>query len=262
MVPFLYFFYDRPDLFGVIVSPESRVVLAHGTSLMVMIPTALRGAWTYHRAELVEWRAVVPIGLASMVAAFAAARLAATLPPEALKTGFGALLIVSGVRLMMPRRHPPAADAEPRLSLARTTFTGLLVGVMSALLGVGGGTVAIPLLIYLLRVDLRKVAATSMGIVAITATAGTVGYVVSGLGQPGLPPFSLGYVHVSAGIAMFVGAVVSVRWGAAINQRARPRTLSLLFGAFFVVMGLRLAGGNLLALVRQAGGAAGISLLG
>lgn len=262
IVPFLYFFYARPDLFGMVVAPEARVVLAHGTSLMVIVPTSLRGAYTFHRAGLVEWRAVWPIGLASMVAAFIAARVAVELPPEALKTGFGALLIFSGVRLIVPRRKGsvPVAGTPPRLSVGRTTLVGALTGMLSALLGIGGGTIAIPMLIYLVRLDVRRVAATSMGIMAITATAGTIGYMITGYGQPGLPPWSLGYVHVSAGIAMFLGAVLSVRWGATLNQALQPKTLSLVFGIFFVLVGLQLAAGNLVALARRAT-SAGVSLL-
>ena len=254
MVPFLYFFYDHPDLFGVVVSPEARVVLAHGTSLFVIMPTSVRGALAYHRAGLVAWRAVWPIAATSVFAALAGAQLAVLLPPEALKTAFGLLLLFSGARLLLRPRVPDAAQSSRalRLSLPRTVSTGVLVGLLSALLGVGGGTVAIPLLIYLVGLDIRQVAATSIGIIGLTAAAGTLGYVLSGLGQPGLPPGSLGYVHVTAGLAMFLGALVSVRWGAVLNERLQPRTLSYLFGGFFILIGLRLVGGNLIALVRDA----------
>jgi uncharacterized protein len=264
MVPFLYFFYDRPDLFGVIVDPEARVVLAHGTSLLVMVPTSVRGALAYHKSNLVEWRAVWPIGAASILSALGGAQLAAILPPELLKTAFGALLIFSGLRMVWPRKAQPESlpPTEPRLSLPRTIMTGLLVGLMSSLLGIGGGTVAIPLLIYLVRLDIKQVAATSIGIIGLTATAGTVGYVVSGMNATGLPPMSLGYVHVSAAIALFIGAIISVRWGTALNQRMKPRSLSLLFGVLFLVLGFRLAGANLLALLGDAGAAAGLAAAG
>ncbi len=214
MVPFLYFFYDRPDLFGVVVSPEARVVLAHGTSLFVITPTAVRGAFAFDRSNLVEWRAVWPIGAASVLAAFVGGALAVNLPPEALKTGFGALLIVSGIRLVYRRGGVAGEGAteavEPRLSLPRTISAGLLIGLLSAMLGVGGGTVGIPLLIYLLKLDLRQVAATSIGIMGFTAAAGALGYMFLGYGEPGLPRWSIGYVDFAAGLGLLIGAVVSV----------------------------------------------------
>src|SRR5690606_20316214 len=125
IVPFLYFFYDRPDLFGVVVSPEARVVLSHGTSLFVILPTSVRGAITYHKAHLVEWRAVWAVGLGSVVAALLGARLAAVRPPEVLKTGFGFLLAFSGARLVYPRSILPTTPAAsgPRLDLRLTIPT-------------------------------------------------------------------------------------------------------------------------------------------
>jgi uncharacterized protein len=255
IVPFLYFFYDRPDLFGVLVTPEARVVLAHGTSLFMIVPLSVRGALAYHRSKLVEWRAVWPIGAAAMVAAFAGAKLAVVLPPEALKTGFGVLLMFSAGRLVYRRAGlPEPAPAEPRLSPVWTLSTGAVVGLLSALLGVGGGTIAIPLLIYVLKLDVRQVAATSIGIVGLTAPAGTMGYVIGGFGAPGRPPGSLGYVDLLVGSVMFLGAAVSVRWGIRLNQRLKPRTLEILFGVLLALIGLRLAGGNLIALLAPGGG--------
>jgi uncharacterized membrane protein YfcA len=246
IVPFLYFFYDYPQLFGVAVPPDVRTVLAHGTSLFIILPTSASGALAYHRAGLVEWRAVVPIGLASAAAAIVGARIALAMPPELLKLCFGALLILAGVRLAM-RRLAPSAElepAEPRVSLPVTVSIGIVVGLFSAMLGVGGGIVAIPLLMHVVRLDVRRVAATSMGVIAITAAAGSLSYMWSGWGVVGLPPWSIGYVHVSAGLAMCVGALASVRWGAALNQRLHPRTLTLVFAVLFTVLGLRLVMGN------------------
>lgn len=257
IVPFLYFFYDHPDLFQVVVAPEARAVLAHGTSLLVIVPTSIRGALAYHRVWLVEWRAVWPIGAASVFAALAGTRLAVILPPEVLRTGFGMLLVASGARMLINRKEsvetesaPPAA---PNLSLSRTIPTGLLTGLLSALLGVGGGTVTIPLLLYWVKLDIRKVAATSIGVIAITATAGTLGYILSGIGDPGLPRYTLGYVDLSAGTIMFLAAAVSVRWGTRLNQRMNPRTLTMLFGALFILLGLELAAGNVIAFLRGTG---------
>ncbi|NIP83494.1 MAG: TSUP family transporter, partial [Gemmatimonadetes bacterium] len=63
---------------------------------------------------------------------------------------------------------------------ARAAAGGALIGFTSALLGVGGGLVAIPVLIYWLRTPLRRVSATSLAIVAVTATVGALSYAISG----------------------------------------------------------------------------------
>jgi uncharacterized protein len=242
MVPFLYLFYDRPDWFGYFVAQDIQVVVAHATSLFVIVPTSIRGALTYHRAGLVEWRAVWPIGISSVLAAAGAAWLAPSIPPQLLKIGFGSFLLVSGVRLARrPKRSAEDAAARPlRLGWGVTVPVGIAVGFLSALLGVGGGIVAIPLLIHLIGLDVKKVAATSIGIITITATAGTLAYMATGAGRPGLPAGSIGFVHVLAGVTMFLGAVLSVSWGARLNQRLKPRALTLVFATVFMVIGARL----------------------
>jgi|GEM_PF-293746 len=251
IVPFLYFFYDHPAIFGVHAAPETRIILAHGTSLFVIVPTAVRGALAFHRRGLVEWRAVWPIGLVSIFAAVAGSRLVLQLPPELLRLAFGVFLVFSGLQLVLRR---PVAATEPgiapgTLSLGATILSGIIIGLFSAVLGVGGGVVAIPLLMYVVGVGLRRVAATSMGIIAITASAGAASYMVSGFGTPGLPRGSIGYVDVVTGLAMFVGAIISVRWGALLNQKLSPRRLAILFAALFLVIGLRLIIGGTRALL-------------
>jgi uncharacterized protein len=248
MVPFLYFFYDRPDWFGFTTAPDIRVVVAHATSLFVIVPTSIRGVIAYHRAGLVEWRAVWPIGFSSVLAAAGAAWLAPSVPPELLKVGFGLFLLVSGLRLM--RRPPPPPEVRPplRLSLPVTVPTGIAVGFLSALLGVGGGIVSIPLLMNVIGLEVKRVAATSIGIITITATAGTITYMLTGVDRAGLPAGSIGYVHVAAAVAMFLGAIISVGWGAKLNQKLEPRALTLIFAAVFMIIGGRLVLTNVGAL--------------
>ncbi|MDQ3555365.1 MAG: sulfite exporter TauE/SafE family protein [Gemmatimonadota bacterium] len=242
MVPFLYFYYANPAWFGVHVRPDVATVVAHATSLFAIIPTSIRGAFAFHRARLVVWRAVWPIGSASIFAALLGARLATILPAPLLRVSFGALLMLSAVRLV--RKRPRSGEAhhhvEMRLSLPITAGVGFATGLFSALLGVGGGIVAIPLLLQVVGIDVRRVAATSIGIIVLTSIGGTVAYMVSGAGEPGRPPTAVGYVDVAAGGMMFLGALVSVGWGTRLNQRLEARTLALVFAGVFLLIGVRL----------------------
>lgn len=238
IVPFLYFFYAHPEWSGVVVPSELQATVAHATSLFIIVPTAIRGTISYERAKLVAWRAVFPIALASMLAAVVGARLALLLPAAALKLGFGFLLVASGVQMV---RGPARREGRaPRPTLAAAGVTGVLVGLLSALLGVGGGLIAVPMLVYLVGLDLRQVSATSLAVVAFSATAGVATYIASGWNVPGLPAGSLGYVHVTVALPMLAGSLVSVGWGAAVNQRLPAARLKFIFAVLFITLGLRL----------------------
>ena len=246
IVPFLYFFYGHPAFSGVAVAPHLEASVAHATSLFIIMPTAVVGTLTYAKVQLVSWSAVLPIALFSVIAAALGAQLALLLPPEILKLVFGTFLIFTGAQLV---GRKSTSEVKPlRLTLPVTAFTGLMVGLLSALLGVGGGLVAIPMLIYLVRLDMPRIAATSLAVVMFAAAAGTVSYAINGFGDPGLPRGSVGYVHVTAALPILLGSLLSVRWGARANQKVNRRTLRLAFGVLFALIGARLVANSVMAL--------------
>ncbi len=247
IVPFLYFFYGHPAWSGLLVDADLEATIAHATSLAVILPTGLAAAATHHRAGLVSWRAALPIAAVAALAAVAGANLAVLLPAEALKLMFGLLLIGSGINLT--RNQENHAREVLRLTLPVVVLTGLSVGLLSAMLGVGGGIVAIPLLVYVVGLDIRRVAATSIAIVALTAASGTLTYAVAGWGDPGRPPGSIGYIHVVAAIPILLASLLTVRAGARANQRMHSRHLRLVFAAVFFLLGIRLVIENAGALV-------------
>jgi uncharacterized protein len=248
IVPFLYFFYGHAGWSGVDLAQALHATVSHATSLFIIVPTAVVGTLTYARAGLVAWRAAWPIAAFSVAAAAAGALVASRVPQEVLRFGFGVFLLFTAVQLVSQRRG--AVAGELRLTLALSGLTGILVGLLSAVLGVGGGLVAIPLLLYVVRLDVEQVAATSLAIVVAAATAGTLTYIAAGTGAAGLPPGSLGYVHVAAALPMLPGAMIAARFGAKLNQRLDPRRLRWTFAVLCVVLGARLVVANLGALLR------------
>lgn len=249
MVPFLYLFYAHPGWAGVRLAPDVATLASHATSLFVILPTSVLGAWAFERKGLVVWRAAVPIGIAAAVAAVAAAQLAELLDPRWLRLAFGILLLFSALSLYRTR-GPGAEDDAPseppaRTSLAGTIGVGTAMGAFSALLGVGGGIIGVPLLIQVMKIDLRRVAATSLAIVAVTSLSGTLAYMLNGPASPVRRGLSVGYVDLAVAAALVAGTLISVRWGAALNRRMNPRTLALLFAVLFAVSGARLVAGNL-----------------
>lgn len=110
----------------------------------------------------------------------------------------------------------------------RLLLIGLVAGFFSALFGVGGGIVIVPLLLLFGGFEIRNATATSLAAIGITATAGTITYVVHGDVQP---------VYAAlVGVPATVGALA----GATFQQRLPVRTLSLLFAALLVAIAIRM----------------------
>ncbi|MGH2936301.1 MAG: TSUP family transporter [Gaiellaceae bacterium] len=110
----------------------------------------------------------------------------------------------------------------------RLILIGLVAGFFSALFGVGGGVVIVPLLLIVARWEMRSATATSLAAIGITATAGVVAYVVHG--------------DVQADYAALLGipAAVGALGGATLQQRVPVRTLSYLFAALLVAIAIRM----------------------
>ncbi|HLM67175.1 MAG TPA: sulfite exporter TauE/SafE family protein, partial [Longimicrobium sp.] len=138
-----------------------------------------------------------------------------------------------------------APERPVRVSPPRTVGVGAAMGAFSALLGVGGGVIGVPLLIHVVRIDLRRVAATSLAIVAVTSLGGAAAYMLDGPPSPVRPGMSVGYVDLGVGLVLVAGTLLSVRWGTVLNRRLNPRTLAVVFALLFAVSGARLVVANL-----------------
>ena len=110
----------------------------------------------------------------------------------------------------------------------RLVLIGLVAGFFSALFGVGGGVVIVPLLLLVCRWELRSATATSLAAIGITATAGVVTYVAHGEVRP--------VYALLIGIPAAAGAA----GGATLQQRVPVRTLSYLFAALLVAIAIRM----------------------
>lgn len=239
MVPFLYLLFAHPEWSGVVAGAGQEAVLAHATSLFVIIPTSLRGAWLFHRARLVEWRAASVLAAGSVVGAAATAAWADRVPGAILQLAFALFLAATAAQLWRSTGRPERVVTSPsgHAHLVRGGLGGLLVGALSALLGVGGGIVAIPILLHLLHVDVKRVAATSLAVMVLTATAGTLSYALGGA-TGGTPEGAVGYVYVPAAIALAAGTLVSVQAGTRWNRRLPADTLRGVFALTLAVMAI------------------------
>jgi len=241
VVPFLYLLMAGTIAGGLTVLPEHQAALAHATSLALIIPTAVSGLISYHRRGAVVWRVVFPLALGAVGAALVGAQVAARLPSISLKLAFGGFLLLMSWRLASGRDGAGGLDApEARISWGAGVVGGSGVGFLSALLGVGGGIVAVPVLVRWAKLDLHRVVPASLGIISMAALAGTVGYAWAGWGVEGLPPGSLGFVHLPILAALAPGAVLFAPLGARWNRALPTEALRRVFALLLFLIGARL----------------------
>lgn len=219
---------------------DAAIKLAFGTSSLVVLPTALSGAWRHNKLGALWVRAALTMGGCTAIAAFGGATLATYLPGAALKIAFGAVVLVSGIRMLTSRQVTVAAEPIDKLYLWLAWAT--LVGLIAGMLGIGGGVVMVPVLVLALRFKLHNAVATSLGIMVFTSFGGALGYIVNGLGIPDLPSYSVGYVHLPSWFILAVSSTGVAQIGALTAHRLPARQLSYIFVAVMFYLGLRMLG--------------------
>ena len=243
MVPFLYLVYA-----GTEVSLSAQTVVAHATSLGVAFVAASYGTWRYAKADAIAWRAAMAYAVPGIASAFFTARLlTAASEVEWLRAVFGTFLLISGVD--MARRARDGTEAEPGTltphSLAWLAAIGVVGGAASAALGIGGGLIAVPVLLYVGQLPVRSIAPTALAGVWLTTLAGGIGYLTAGPG-PEISTWMVGYVDGRMAVPLALGALCTVPLGVRVNRRVAPPTLYWCFAGLFLVVGAMLLRGWLM----------------
>ncbi len=214
------------------VAPEVSVHLAIGTSLGSIVLTAVSAILAHHRRGAVRWdlfRRMLP-GL--VAGALAGAWLADQLPGDGLRRLFGGFELLIGAWLLASPRVQAGAQAAGRWLLG---LGGGVIGLVSALLGIGGGTLTVPLLLWR-GVPAQQAVATASACGLPLALFGALGFVLAGLGDSRLPPAATGYLYWPALVGIVVASMAAAPFGARLAHALPAARLKRLFG--LVVMGL------------------------
>jgi uncharacterized membrane protein YfcA len=219
-------------------APEIVVHAAFGTSLAIIIPTAISSTLGHRRRGNVDWHQVKHMACGSIAGVAVGSSLAAGLSGETLEGLFGLMQIATGVRMLMhgtpylPPEEPNYARLWPML------LTGFAVGGFSSFFGVGGGVIAVPLMVILLHQPIHLAVGNSSGLMVISALTGSASYVLHGLGRGDLPPFSFGYVNLLVAALIAPATVVCARLGVRLASRMSRDKLSVAFACFIITVGV------------------------
>ncbi|MBA7707123.1 hypothetical protein ES703_115988 [subsurface metagenome] len=223
------------------MSTDVAMKLAFGTSLLVILPTVASGAWRHHKKGAVWWKAAIIMGPCGAVAAFGGATLAThLLSGEMLKIVFSVVVLASGVRMLISKSME--SEQAPRDNPWLWVVWAIPIGVVTGMTGLGGGVVAVPVMVLALKFKMRNAIATSLAMIIFNSAGGAVGYIVNGLGVPNLPAYSIGYINLQAWFLLAVTSVGMAQVGAMIAHRLPTKQLRWIFIVVQFYVALRMMG--------------------
>jgi len=229
VVPALTFLFTAWGL-----TPGLAVHSAVGTSLATIVVTGTASVRAHHRHGAVLWPRVRRLGPAVAVGAVGGALLAHHMPGAGLRAAVGLFELLVAVRMAFANFKPATGPERPDAAL-----WGLPIGAVSALVGIGGGTLTVP---YLAArgVPLHRAVGTGAALGVPIALAGGIALVFAGWTQTGLPAPRLGYVHLPAFATVAVASALSAPWGARLAHKLPADRLRRVFAVVLVIAALRM----------------------
>lgn len=235
IVPMLYHVYT-----GLGIPVDTAMPLAVGTSLSTIVFTSVMSARSHHRRGTVDMELVRRWALFILLGVGVGTAVANLVSGSLLKTLFGVLLILVAMHMLYTARHatPQLADRLPAKPL-QALLAGI-VGSFSALLGIGGGTLAVPML-NLFAFPMHRAVGTASVFGFLISVPATVGYIYNGWGVADLPLGSTGYVNWLSFAALVPATMLFAPVGVRLCHKLDVRQLKRAFAVFLLLVGVKMA---------------------
>lgn len=219
------------------VDAEVRMHLTVGTSLMTIVVTSLASARAHRHRGSLEVNLLKSLAGGVLMGALAGVLVGTRLTGALLTAVFATVALLVALDMALRPGDKRIASSLPQ-GWPRWGLGGV-IGSFSVVMGIGGGTLSVPILTAF-AVPIREAVGTASAIGFLVAVPGAAGFALSGLSTPGLPPFSLGYVNL-IGVALITPmSVVCAPLGARLAHQLPPSAVRLAFAAFLLATAVRL----------------------
>ena len=204
--------------------------LALGTSLASILFTSISSVYSHHKHQAVSWSNVYKLSPGVLLGAWLGAVFASMLSTDILKPVFAIFELLVAAYLLWGV-NAKAHKSTP--TLLNFTISGGIIGYISSIVGIGGGTMTVPWLMWH-GSSIHKAIATSAAIGFPIAAAGAASYFYAGWGHDLLPQYSLGFIYLPALISIIISSVVFAPLGAKLAHRLDVKKLKQIF-AFLLI---------------------------
>ncbi len=235
MTPVQYWLYTAHG-----ISSDIAIKLAFATSLAVILPTAASGVWQHHKRGCINWKAAAFMGIFTAAGSFLGAFLATNISGSILKIAFGVLTLLVAVRMLTVKIHD--VDRPVRQNHWLWFSLAFPLGIITGMLGIGGGILVIPVLVLILRFRMHNAVGTSLAMMIFTSTGGIIGYIVNGLNIVELPPNTIGYIYWPAWLALGATSIILAQLGAIAAHKLHGSYLNYLLVVLLFYISLDMLG--------------------
>ncbi|UOA16694.1 sulfite exporter TauE/SafE family protein [Sulfitobacter dubius] len=211
--------------------------VAVGTSLATIVFTSLSSGYGHFKRGAIDMNLLKLWAPSLLVGVVIGALLGGYVSGLILVAVFATVAALVAIDMIFRKTKD---EPTPR-SFAKPVWAmlGVVTGGLSAMMGIGGGTIGVPLLNFL-GYDIRRAVGTSAAIGFIIGLPGAVVYALTGLGAEGLPPFSLGYVNLAAAAIIIPLTSSFAHVGVKLAHSIPRRALRFAFGIFLMITSLRM----------------------
>lgn len=209
--------------------------MAVGTSLATIVITSISSVRAHHKLGNVDWLSWRPLSVGIVLGVWLGAMSASQLPGVQLQLIFGVFALWVAAQMGLGLKPKPGRDLPGTAGLSGV---GVVVGYVSALFGIGGGSLTVPFLSWC-NVRMQQVVATSAACGLPIAVVGAIAYVWQGSSLEGLPDYSSGYIYWPAFFGIVLTSSVFAKWGAALAQRLDANLLKRVFALYLLAVGLQ-----------------------
>lgn len=204
---------------------DYTVKMAVATSLATICFTSLSSVRAHQRRDAVLWPVVRMLAPGILVGSVLGAQVAAALPAKVVGILFAVFVTFSATQMFLNRKPEPSRTLP---GAAGTFGVGSVIGVLSAIVGAGGGFISVPFMAWC-NVKIHQAVGTSAALGFPIALSGTMGYVWAGQGLPQMPPGSFGYLYLPALVIISLASVLTAPLGARTAHRMDVRPLKKVF---------------------------------
>ncbi|MDC1169256.1 sulfite exporter TauE/SafE family protein [Candidatus Pelagibacter ubique] len=232
IVPALYYAFTVLDFELV-----TRMHLAVGTSLAIIIPTSIISTKTHMEYDAVDFKMVKSFGLFILIGVVLGTFLAVNLKTPALVLFFSIFAFMVGLFFIFLREK--LVENPKTISDIVKNISGVVIGFISIPLGIGGGSLMVPFM-RTFGYDIRKSIGTAAAVGFLIAISGTITMIIGGKIINNInTPFSVGYINL-LGFAVFVPVtMIMARLGAKAVYKIKKKLLSKIFGTFLLIVSVR-----------------------